>query len=172
MKPTASRPRRTPANQAEAGFTLTELTVGLLVTSMLIVGLAEVTRRHTQTAVRTKQAAMDIRAIDFVSGLMGQFERVDPGSIEVTPARIAARLGSAEIRAELIANANGTRQFEWSSPTLQRSIPVPEGARFEETAFGAVVLLDPRLDLPLAIVTPRRTAPFDCRFDAVVRDCR
>jgi hypothetical protein len=139
---------------------------------MLIVGLAEITRRYTQTTVRLKEAAAEMRTERLLAGLMREFERADPGTLQVSPHRIAAEIGSREIHAELTPVPGGTLQLEWSSPAISRTLPMPRGAHFELTASGAIALEAAPDEPPLATATPLRTIPFDCEFDTVTRACR
>ncbi len=56
--------------------------------------------------------------------------------------------------------------------TEQRSIPLDGAARFELGADGAVRLWVTPGEPPMLTAAPKREAPFDCRYDVVVRDCR
>ncbi len=171
MKRSAShRPNEATSN--EAGFTLTEVVAALLVASMLIVGLADVTRRYALSSVRVKDAIADMRTNRLVASLMGELERADPDSLEVTPTRLFARIGSHEVRAELTTRADRQRWLEWTSPVITRSLRMPSAATFEMLPSGAVLLTAAKGEPPLAVVLPRRQTPFDCRFDTVSRDCR
>ncbi len=171
MKPTASHRSNAKAG-SEAGFTLTELVAGLLVASMLIVGLAEITRRYALTTVRAKEIASDIRTTRALKTFMLEFERIDPGSLELAPDRITASIGSDQVTATLALPQGKVRTLNLSGRQVIRDFTLPASSRFELTASGAISLLGDAGEPPLAIIAPARTAPSDCQFDAVIRDCR
>lgn len=174
MKPIASQPKtaRSPRLDGEAGFTLTEMVAGLLVASMLIVGLADITRRYALTTMRVRDAGSEVRTAQIVGGLFSELKRIDPDSLELSSNRIEATLGSRPITARLEPPSNGARLLQWSSPAINRTVRLPQTARFELTPLGAILLVADPAEPPLAIVTPVRTAPFDCQFDTVTRACR
>jgi hypothetical protein len=172
LKRIASRRHNNAKAESEAGFTLTELVAGLLVASMLIVGLADITRRYALTTVRVKDATADIRTARAVKGLMNELERIDPDSLTLSADRLTARAGSAEITVRLTPGQNGARRLEWSSPLISRTILLPAAARFALTPSGTITLLSAPGEPPLAIVTPVRTISFNCRFDTATRECR
>lgn len=171
MKRIASRRRRKAAQNSEAGFTLTELVVGLLVGSLLIVGLVELTHRYGQTTSDVRTAVADVRAGRSIEGVLTLLERADPGSLVVTSDRIEAKIGAEQVSARLEPSPDGVA-LEWRSPNLNRSIDVPAGSRFEQRPGGLIVLLAPNVQTPLAMATPRRELPFDCQFDTVTLECR
>jgi hypothetical protein len=55
---------------------------------------------------------------------------------------------------------------------MVRTIKLPSPAQFESSTDGGVILRAGPDALPLAIVRPQRSVPFDCKFDTVVRECR
>ena len=172
MKRIASLRRKARKTDNEAGFTLTELVAGLLVASMLIVGLADITRRYALTTLRAKDTMSEIRTARVVNGLMSELDRIDPSSLDLTPDGLTARVGSAEITARLSSKPDGSRELQWSSPGATRVLRLPREARFELTGFGAIVLVATPGEPPLGIAMPYRTVPFDCQFDTVSRTCR
>ena len=171
MKRIASPRRKKPTAHPEAGFTLTELIVGLLVASMLIVGLVELTRRYADTSGDIRSTVADARASRVLSGLFAMLERADPGTLVVTPDRVEARVGGKDVRIQLEASSRGA-SLSWRSPDFQRSIDLPSGARFERRSDALVVLRIPGAEIPIAMATPRRNLPYDCLFDTVTLECR
>jgi prepilin-type N-terminal cleavage/methylation domain-containing protein len=171
LKRIASRRRRKPEVDPEAGFTLTELIVGLLIASMLIVGLVELTRRFAQTSGDVRETVADTRANRSIDGLFALLARADPGELVVGPDRVEARLGSLEINVRLQASSNGV-VLDWQSPDLQRSIALPAGARFEQLPSGLILLRAPSSPAPIGMIRPERELPFDCQFGTVTLECR
>ncbi len=171
MKRIASPRRRKAAIDSEAGFTLTELVVGLLVASLLIVGLVELTHRYGQTTGVVRTAVTEVRASRSIGSVLALLERADAGSLVVTSDQIEAKIGSDQVSARLEPSASGLA-LEWRSAGLDRSIYVPTGSRFEQRPGGLIVLLAPNLQTPLAMAMPRRDLPFDCLFDTVTLECR
>ena len=171
MKRIASRRRRKAAQNSEAGFTLTELVVGLLVGSLLIVGLVELTHRYGQTTSDVRVTVADARAGRSIESVLTLLERADPGSLAVTSDRIEAKIGADQVSARLEPSPSGLT-LEWNSPDLNRSIDVPPEARFEQRPGGMILLVVPSSQAPIAMATPRRELPFDCQFDTVTLECR
>lgn len=171
MKRIASRRRHRPKVDPEAGFTLTELIVGLLVASMLIVGLVELTRRFAQTSGDVRETVADTRTNRSIDGLFAMLARVDPENLVVGADRVDARIGSLEVTIRLQTHPEGVT-LDWQSPDLQRSIALPAGARFEQQPSGLILLRTPASSAPIAMATPRRELPFDCQFDTVTLECR
>lgn len=155
----------------EAGFTLTELIVGLLVASILVIGLVELTRRYADTSGDIRSTVADARASRIVGGLFEALERADPGTLVVTPDRVEARIGGKDVRMQLEASSHGA-SLSWHSPDIQRSIDIPSGARFERRSDALVVLRVPGAEIPIAMATLRRDLPYDCQFDTVTLECR
>jgi hypothetical protein len=98
-------------------------------------------------------------------------ERADPGTVGVSPDHLSAHLGNAIVEARLVGIAGG-KQLEWSSASVARTVKLGPNARFEQTAAGSVRLLNGLDEPPLAIATPMRDTPYDCRFDTISRVCR
>ena len=171
MKRIASPRRRKAAHNSDAGFTLTELVVGLLVGSLLIVGLVELTHRYGQTTSDVRETVVGVRAGRSVESMLTLLERADPGSLVVTSERIEAKIGADQVSARLQPSPSGLA-LEWSSPDLNRSIDVPLGAKFEQRPDGLILLVVPSSQTPIAMATPRRELPFDCQFDTVTLECR
>lgn len=171
MKHIASPQRRKATTDKEAGFTLTELVVGLLVGSLLIVGLVELTRRYGQTTSDVRETVADARASRSIESVLTLLERADPGSLVVTSDRIEAKIGADQVSVGLQASPTSLT-LEWRSPDLNRSIDVPPGARFEQRPGGLILLLAPSSQTPIAMTMPRRELPFDCQFDTVTLECR
>lgn len=169
MKLTASsRPPRSRA-QGEAGFTLTEMVAALLVASMLVAGLAELTRRYATTMTRVRTMEAEARTVAGVRSLMGDLERIDPGSLALSSDRLEARIGDQAITGRILRSPDRTA-LSWTSPRQQREIDLPVGARFIEA--GPRIALGVSGELPLASVEPARDTPFDCQFDTISRTCR
>lgn len=172
MKRIASpRPKRTMSPN-DAGFTLTELVAGLLVASMLVAGLVDLTRRYALTSVRVKDAILDTRTSRLAQALMNQVERADPQTLVVTQAHLSAEIGEAHIEATLSDETRDHDLLTWTSPAINRTLRVPEGARFARTPAGAVVLQGAAGQPPLATITLDRQLPIDCQFDTITRECR
>jgi hypothetical protein len=138
---------------------------------MLIVGIADVTRRYAATTARVKEAAAEIRAGTLVQNLLADLERADPTSIRLSADSLSATVGMETIDARLVSKGT-SKVVEWSSPRVSRSVRLPMNARFERTASGAIVVRTQPGAPPLAIVLPRRSVPFDCKFDTVARACQ
>lgn len=155
----------------DAGFTLTELIAGLLVASLLIAGIVDIVRRYARTTSEVREAAADIRSARLLDAMMDELVRLDPGSLRVSPQDISGAIGGAPVTARLVREAKATR-LDWSSPATTRSISLAEGARFSQDVSGAIMLTAGNDPIPLALVIPRRTLPFDCQFDTVSRVCR
>lgn len=171
MKRIASPRTKKPPTHGEAGFTLTELIVGLLVASALIVGLVELTKRYARTSGDVRQTVFDARASRVIAGLFSILERADPDSVVVTPSRIDARIGADEVRAQLQVSS-GETTLAWHSSDIERTIEVPDKAKFEQSPNGLVRLMAPDAPAPIAMTTPRRDVPYDCQFDTVTLECR
>lgn len=171
MKRIASRRRRKPEVDPEAGFTLTEMIVGLLVASMLIVGLVELTRRFAQTSGDVRETVANTRTNRSIDGLFALLARADPEDLVVGPDRIEARIGSQEVKVRLQAHSEGMT-LDWQSPDLRRSLALPPGASFEQRPGGLILLRTPASSTPIAMARPRRELPFDCQFDTVTLECR
>jgi hypothetical protein len=172
LKRTVSRPASSGKADADAGFTLTELVAGLLVASMLIVGIADITRRYALTTARVKEAAAEVRTALLVQSLLADLERADPDSIEISADHLSAAVGQEKIEAKLVRTGKATEHLEWTSPRISRSIRLPAGARLETNDTGAIILRAGPDAPPLAMVLPRRSIPFNCKFDTLVRKCR
>lgn len=171
MKRIASPRRRKAATKSEAGFTLIELIVGLLVGSLLIVGLVELTHRYGQTTSDVRETVADVRAGRSIESVLTLLERADPGSLVVTSDRIEAKIGSDQVSVGLQTSSSGLT-LEWRSPGLNRSIDVPSASKFEQRPDGLILLLAPSSQTPIAMTMPRRELPFDCQFDTVTLECR
>jgi hypothetical protein len=172
LKPTAPHRARGARPTSQAGFTLTELVAGLFVASMLIVGLADITRRYAVTTVRMKEAAGDVRSTILLQAMMTDLERADAESLQLTVDTVSARIGASEVFGALKSGKGGGATLEWSGPSGDRSIALKHPVRFEQTPYGAVLLIRKTDQTVMAFAKPTRTAPFDCQFDTVTRDCR
>jgi hypothetical protein len=158
-------------NAAEAGSTLTEVLVALIVAASLIAGLVEVSSRFASTSAHVRAGMANARAVRTAELLMQMVERSDPGSLEVRANRLTAHVGDAPITATLHQNSNET-DLEWSSASTARSARLGTHAHFERTPTGSVRLLNGPNEPPLAMATPMRDTPYDCRFDTISRVCR
>lgn len=156
----------------EAGFTLTELVAALLVASLLIAGLVDLTHRYATGSVRARTAIEAARASQVVQDLMSRFGRIDPESLEVTPTRAAGSIGGQPVEARLVGDGTGRRRLEWRSFELRRSVEIDPAARFDLGTTGVLRLLGPKGAPPLAVVAPKRNLKSDCEFDPLVRKCR
>jgi hypothetical protein len=168
--PPTTRTRRNA--DSEAGFTLTELLAGLLVASMLIVGLADITRRYAQTMTRMKETSQELRATYATRALMADLERADPDSIEISSAKISARIGTSEIDARLTRTSDTRTSLKWKSPSGAREVILPGQVAFERLPHGAIILSVGKKLPPLAMAIPARTVHSDCQYDTVSRACR
>lgn len=169
MKSIASA-RLLPASRGEGGFTLTELVAALLVASLLVVGIAELTHRYARTFVRVKAdqtAANDRRTL---GALLSDLVRAEPETLVVSRTEIKARVGEQEIVGRIRQSYNHA-VLEWSSATQRRTMDLPRDAHFEKEA-SVVHLEGGAGGPPLAMVRIERDAPFDCQFDTIARACR
>lgn len=149
------------SRQKEAGFSLTELIAGLLVASLLIVGLIDVTRRFARTTDNVRETTGDLRTDIMLNSLFSDLERIDPHSLELTPRELRARLGGVPIVARIEESFNGTI-LHWTAPATTQALVVPKGTRFVSSPYGGVVLRQTETGIPLAVATPQRNLPFDC----------
>jgi prepilin-type N-terminal cleavage/methylation domain-containing protein len=156
----------------DAGFTLTELVAALFVAALLIAGLAEITHRYAQGAVRAKAAISEAQTSRTAQALMSRFERIDAGSLEMSSSRLRARRGDAVVEARIYQGPDGRQRLDFSFPEVRRQIAVGPRAHFEQTASGAILLLTAPDAPPLAVVVPMRDTPFNCAFDPISRECR
>ena len=92
----------------EAGFTLTELVAGLLVASMLLTGIVELTRRYATTSVRMQTTAENIANSRVLDAMMRSVERIDPGTLDVVPGRLSAEIGGDALTIDLQRLSAGT----------------------------------------------------------------
>ena len=155
----------------EAGFTITELVAGLLLSAMLLAGLIDITRRYAQSAERVKAVALDMRTSRMLDAAFRELSRTDAGTLRVTPTTLDAKLGSESITATIKHTPDAKGLLNWSSPTIDRSFALPESARFKMQQ-GLVILEEGDSGSILAIAGLKRTVAFDCQFDTVVRECR
>ncbi len=174
MKPFASRPHPAcnESPSSEAGFTLTELLAGLLVASLLIVGISQLTWRYARSSTSIRSEASSIQDHRMIATLFEDVALVDPGSLKVSSTDLTATLQGAPLTGQLRRISPTDRVLEWTSPTLQRSIAMPPDAVFEITPEGIVLLRTKSGELPLAVAIPKRSVPADCQFDTVIRECR
>lgn len=170
MKRIASQ--KSKAADSEDGFTLTELLAALVVASMLLAGLTELTRRYAMTSGRVKDAASEVRVSNLMQNALLELERADPASVEVQALELNARIGAQELRARIAAGVGGRSLLTWTSPRGERQISLPPAAHFEEEPGGLIVLRANSADPPIASVLPKRTVAYDCKFDVVARSCR
>lgn len=155
---------------SEAGFGLTELIAGLLVASLLIVGLIDVTRRVARVTHDMKTSADRTSDERILSMIFRAIERADPDSIKVEQQRIVATVGNDEIVGNLIVTREGVF-LDWKSPQLSRRFSLSGDSRFQGPVSGMVMLTVQGSSVPIAFATLRRTVPFDCMFDTIARDC-
>jgi hypothetical protein len=171
LPPTVSHRRPRQAENAEAGFSLTELIAGLLVASLLVVGLIDITSRYARTTNEVRSTVADQRTDRLLGAMLRELERADPGSIVLTPTGIRGQIGGREFAGRIESSSRG-RVLNWSTEKLKRSFDLPDKAHFEHAAGGVILLTESSTEPPIAAVTPRRTIPFDCQFDTVSRVCR
>lgn len=171
MPRTVSPGNKKPKQNGEAGFSLTELIAGLLVASLLIGGLVDIIRRYARTTDTVRTTAAELRTSHILEAVFHDVERIDPGSLSVSRDRIGGSIGNQPLKGDIVTDTKLTL-LRWSSSTVERSIVVPSGARFEQLPSGALALLIDSSATPLAVAFPRRTIPFDCQFDTVTRECR
>lgn len=169
MKRTVSLP--SPRTPAEAGFTLTEMVAALLVASMLMVGLGELTRRYATTMTRVRAIEIDRRSSGLLRDTLAELERADPDSVSVAPDRVSATIGGRDVDGRIDRGFGRGAVLHWSSARQVRDLQLPSDARFVLKA-GRVSLLSGDDTVPLASVRPLRDAPFDCQFDTISRECR
>ncbi len=156
----------------EAGFTLTELVAGLLVASMLLTGIVELTRRYATTSVRMQTTAEDTANARVLDAMMRSIERIDPGTLDVGPGRVSGEIGGDALTIDLQRPAVGDTQIDWKGPGVNRTLSIGGQLRFALHPSGLILLESDDGEQTLASVRPMRDAPIDCRFDTVSRTCR
>lgn len=156
----------------EAGFTLTECLAGLLVASLLLAGIAEMTRRYATTSTRIRIAAGDISDDRTMTAIVSRLDRAEPGSISVRPDRIEARIGDKKLALTSIPTRTGNSTIRFQLPDLNQSMEVSGQISFEHRDGGPIEILKDGEDAPLILIWPLRDAPYNCQFDAVTRSCR
>lgn len=171
MPPIASQRQSPRSETSEAGFSLTELIAGLLVASLLVIGLIDITSRYARTASDIRSTVLDLRTDHLLHAMFSELERADPGSITLSSLELKAQVGGEEIVGR-IETAPGGRVLHWSSARQKRVFDLPQNAHFAETEDGIIQLTVSDQEPPVASVVPRRTIPFDCQFDTLSRKCR
>lgn len=161
----------------DAAFTLTEMAASLVVAAMLVSGLGEVTRQYARTIVRVRATLEEMPEMRLVQAEFAAIERAEPDGVSVAADAVAAEVGDERLRFELSFSSGDERRLSWEtdgagSLEVERFAPVDGQARFELGADGALRLWSAAGEPPLLVAVPKRTAPFDCRFDVVVRECR
>lgn len=164
--------KRSAPNPSEAGFTLTELVAGLLVASMLLTGIVELTRRYATTSVRMQTASEEIADIRVLDAMMRSVERVDPGTLDISGVYLSGKIGGSDLRIEIRHIQSEKSQITWSGPGVERTLEVGGKLEFRSDKPGSVLLVTEGSQPPLVSVRAMRDAPFDCRFDTVSRTCR
>lgn len=154
----------------EAGFTLTELAAGLLIASLVIAGIAGLTRRYADTMVDVRTAGLSLRSDRMVNGLLHQFERVDAGSIRVRSDAAEGRRGATLVSATLDMDGEGAR-LVWKSGAYVRHVDLGEPARFRLIG-DRLLALETTSGEPLATVLLALTLPADCSYDTLTGACR
>jgi hypothetical protein len=152
------------------------MAASLVVAAMLIGGLGEVTRQFASTMVRVRDALEETRDSRLVAASAEPLERARRGGLVVSASTIEAAIGVEAVRFELSLSGAG-RRLSWGvgdagGPALRRTLTVGPDARFELGPDGAARLWVGADEPPLLVVLPRVTAPQDCAFDVVLRDCR
>ena len=171
MRKLAIAPLRKEHDMCSKGKWFRLLAALRLLRNVLLAGLIEMTRRYAQSAERVKSVATEMRSARLLDAAFGELARADPGSLRVTASSLDASIGSEPISAMIQRASDGDVSLNWVSPSLKRSFVLPTSARFEMLQ-GLVVLKDSVRGSVLAIGGLRRTLPFDCQFDTVVRECR
>lgn len=176
MKLIASHPQppyhKPSAPSPEAGFTLTELLAGLLVASMLIVGISQLTWRYAASSNRIRSEAGSIQDGRMISTLFADVDLADPDSLKVNASELSATVHGKPLTGRIKRISADKLVLEWSSPRLERTVDAPIGSAFEATPEGLVVLRSHPDQPPLAVAIPKRSIPADCQFDTVIRECR
>lgn len=170
MPAIASHPTEPSQRPKDAGFSLVELIAGLLVAALLVVGLGDIIRRYARTTETVRSSVAELRSEGLIGAVFQELERADPGSLSVSPVRLAAQIGNTSFSIVVSSQADRSK-VDLNTPRQNRQILLSEQVHFEKRSSGLVLLLAEDNSV-IATARLRRDLPFDCRFELALGTCR
>lgn len=157
---------------SESGFTLTEMVAGLLVASLVVTGIVELTGRYATTSVRIREATKAIAGDRALAAIAPMLERADPRSVQLSSDRIEARIGARTVTLELAQSTVTGSTIRIGLAGQERMVELASSVWFQLSPGGEIQIMRDDQSAPIVALRPKRDVPYDCQYDVVSRSCR